>query len=112
MARGAMVRLRRPGSRRLLRYSAGGDRFATLRRVSQGHRSCSCRHGVSGPCAAPLCGRQDAERSTAGRAGAGFETAEAASKTRQGVEQLNDRVTTPSEQMITMQAQLDKRVAD
>jgi hypothetical protein len=47
-----------------------------------------------------------------GGAGAGFETAEAATKTRQGVEQLNDRVTTQSEQMITMQAQLDKRVSD
>ncbi|MEA2441360.1 MAG: hypothetical protein QOH76_2784 [Thermoleophilaceae bacterium] len=47
-----------------------------------------------------------------GGAGAEFETAEAATKTRQGVEQLNDRVTTQSEQMITMQAQLDKRVSD
>jgi uncharacterized coiled-coil protein SlyX len=47
-----------------------------------------------------------------GGAGSGFETAEAATKTRQGVEQLNDRVTTQSEQMITMQAQLDKRVSD
>jgi hypothetical protein len=47
-----------------------------------------------------------------GGAGAGFETAEAASKTRQGVEQLNERVTKQAEQMITMQAQLDKRVSD
>ena len=47
-----------------------------------------------------------------GGAGAGFETTEAATQTRRGVEQLNDRVTAQSEQMITMQAQLDKRVSD
>lgn len=47
-----------------------------------------------------------------GGAGAQFETTEAATKTREGVEQLNSRVTTQSEQMITMQAQLEKRVSD
>jgi len=47
-----------------------------------------------------------------GGAGAQFETAEAATKTRESVEQLNDRLTKQSEQMITMQAQLDQRVSD
>jgi TolA-binding protein len=47
-----------------------------------------------------------------GGAGAAFETAEAATKTRLSIEQLNERVTTQSEQMITMQAQLDHRVSD
>jgi hypothetical protein len=47
-----------------------------------------------------------------GGAGAAFETAEAAAKTREGVEQLNTRVTHQAEQMITMQAQLDRRVTD
>jgi uncharacterized coiled-coil protein SlyX len=47
-----------------------------------------------------------------GGAGAEFETAAAATKTRQGIEQLNDRVTKQSEQMVTMQAQLDRRVSD
>jgi hypothetical protein len=47
-----------------------------------------------------------------GGAGARFETSEAAAKTREGVEQLNARVTAQSEQMITIQAQLDRRVSD
>ncbi len=47
-----------------------------------------------------------------GGAGAQFESAEAASMTRESVEQLNSRVTAQSEQMITMQAQLDRRVSD
>ena len=47
-----------------------------------------------------------------GGAGAQFESAEAAAKTREGVETLNTRVTSQSEQMITVQAQLDRRVSD
>ncbi|MDQ6744753.1 MAG: hypothetical protein M3Z27_01845 [Actinomycetota bacterium] len=46
-----------------------------------------------------------------GGAGGTFETAEAAKKTRESVEELNDRLTTLTEQMIEMQAQLDKRVS-
>jgi len=46
-----------------------------------------------------------------GGAGGTFETTEAAEKTREGIEQLNDRVTTLTQQMIQMQAQLDKRVS-
>lgn len=47
-----------------------------------------------------------------GGPGAQFEPEEAAAKTREGVDQLNTRVTTQSEQIITMQAQLDRRVSD
>jgi hypothetical protein len=47
-----------------------------------------------------------------GGAGAQFEPVEAAAKTRESVEELNTRLTTQSEQMITMQSQLDRRVSD
>jgi hypothetical protein len=47
-----------------------------------------------------------------GGAGAQFEPVEAATKTRESVEELNTRVTTQAEQMITIQAQLDRRVCD
>ena len=47
-----------------------------------------------------------------GGAGADFEPAEAAEETRGAVEKLNQRVTTQSDQMITLQQQLDRRVRD
>jgi TolA-binding protein len=47
-----------------------------------------------------------------GGAGAQFEPEEAATKTRETVEQLNTRVTDLSEEMIAGQEQLDRRVAE
>jgi hypothetical protein len=47
-----------------------------------------------------------------GGAGAQFEPVEAAAKTRQGVDELNNRVTTQADQMITIQSHLDRRVSD
>jgi len=47
-----------------------------------------------------------------GGAGAQFEAAEAAGKTRESIERLNQRVTSQSERMIDMQARLESRASD